>query len=386
MKEIQEIIRAFDEAQLQQKQTALATVVHVEGSSYRRPGARMLITEDGRLTGAISGGCLEGDTLRKALLAMAQQKPMLVTYDTNDEDDAKLGMGLGCNGVIQVLIEPINPGKTINPIQLLKEIAGKRQKGVLITLFCLQDKKEEQPGTCLLVKEDGSIIGNSHHLEEILMADVKKVLLTQQSSFKNYITDKQNLTAFIEMLQPAVSLVIIGAGNDAFPLVAMADILGWQTTVVDGRPSYAKADRFTKACQVLVSKPENVLNQIVIDNQTVFVLMTHNYNYDMLMLESLLSKNVVYVGMLGPRKKKERILEELQEKGTRFTSQELSILYSPVGLDIGAETPEEIALSIVSEIKAVLSGRQAMSLKNNADVIHSRSAARIDELRLTSGL
>jgi xanthine dehydrogenase accessory factor len=136
----------------------------------------------------------------------------------------------------------------------------------------------------------------------------------------------------------------------------------------------------------LVSKPENVLNQIVIDNQTVFVLMTHNYNYDMLMLESLLSKNVVYVGMLGPRKKKERILEELQEKGTRFTSQELSILYSPVGLDIGAETPEEIALSIVSEIKAVLSGRQAMSLKNNADVIHSRSAARIDELRLTSGL
>jgi xanthine dehydrogenase accessory factor len=171
MKEIQEIIRAFDEAQLQQKQTALATVVHVEGSSYRRPGARMLITEDGRLTGAISGGCLEGDTLRKALLAMAQQKPMLVTYDTNDEDDAKLGMGLGCNGVIQVLIEPINPGKTINPIQLLKEIAGKRQKGVLITLFCLQDKKEEQPGTCLLVKEDGSIIGNSHHLEEILMAD-----------------------------------------------------------------------------------------------------------------------------------------------------------------------------------------------------------------------
>ena len=114
MKEIQDIIRAFNEAQLMQQQTALATVVHVEGSSYRRPGARMLVTDDGRLTGAISGGCLEGDALRKALLAMQQQRPMLVTYDTSDEDDAKLGMGLGCNGIIQVLIEPkLHPPKPL---------------------------------------------------------------------------------------------------------------------------------------------------------------------------------------------------------------------------------------------------------------------------------
>ena len=213
MKEINEIIKAFDEAQQKGQQTALATVVHVDGSSYRRPGARMLITEDGQLTGAISGGCLEGDALRKALLVMTQQKTMLVTYDTSDEDDAKLGMGLGCNGIIQVLIEPISATKIDNPIQLLKAIAGKRQKAVLITLFSLLDKKGPQRGTCLVFTEEGNMMGNTPDLENILIADAKEVLVNQQSSFKNYISEKQNLAAFIEMIKPAVSLIIIGAGN-----------------------------------------------------------------------------------------------------------------------------------------------------------------------------
>src|SRR6185369_6910643 len=119
-KEIRDIIEAYDEAQQLGKQTALATVVHVEGSSYRRPGARMLITEDGQLTGAISGGCLEGDALRKALLVMSRKQSMLAVYDTTDEDDAKLGVGLGCDGIIQIIIEPIEPSSPHNPIQLLK--------------------------------------------------------------------------------------------------------------------------------------------------------------------------------------------------------------------------------------------------------------------------
>src|SRR6188768_1046875 len=122
-KEIRNILNAYKVAVEQGRQSALATVVHVDGSSYRRPGARMLITDEGQLTGAISGGCLEGDALRKALLVMSQQRSMLVTYDTMDEDDAKLGIGLGCNGIIQVLIEPINPDEPNNPIQLLKTVA-----------------------------------------------------------------------------------------------------------------------------------------------------------------------------------------------------------------------------------------------------------------------
>src|SRR5882757_10586145 len=135
MKELQDIVNAFDKAG--SKQTALATVVHVEGSSYRHAGARMLITEDGELTGAISGGCLEGDALRKARLVMAQNKPMLVMYDTTDDDDAKFGVGLGCNGIIHILIEPIFAGKQDNPIQLFKLFLSKREPIVLITLFTM---------------------------------------------------------------------------------------------------------------------------------------------------------------------------------------------------------------------------------------------------------
>src|SRR5574339_650364 len=154
MKEIRDIIEAYDEARKKGKQTALATVVHVEGSSYRRPGARMLIDDEGQLTGAISGGCLEGDALRKALLVMGEKRSRLVTYDTMDDDDAKFGVGLGCNGIIQVLIEPIEEKDLNNPIQYLKAINERRQQAVLITLFSLLDKKNPQYGTCLLLKED----------------------------------------------------------------------------------------------------------------------------------------------------------------------------------------------------------------------------------------
>src|SRR5580698_4978389 len=148
MKEIIDIVAAYDEAVKSGKKTALATVVLVEGSAYRRAGARMLITEDGQLTGAISGGCLEGDALRKARMVILQQEPLLVTYDTMDDDDAKLGVGLGCNGIIHILIEPINDGQ-INPIMLLKAVMSSRGYSVLVTVFSIEDRKAPQPGSCL---------------------------------------------------------------------------------------------------------------------------------------------------------------------------------------------------------------------------------------------
>jgi xanthine/CO dehydrogenase XdhC/CoxF family maturation factor len=384
MKEIRDILKAFDEAQKLGKQTALATVVHVEGSSYRRPGARMLIEDDGQLTGAISGGCLEGDALRKALLVMTEKISRLVTYDTMDDDDAKFGVGLGCNGIIQVLIEPIDTADPDHPIQYLKAINEKRQKAVLITLFSLQDKKDIQYGTCLLLTENGNLIGHTPVLKDVLIADAQEALSNQTSSFKNYISNDHNLTAFVEMIKPPLSVIIIGAGNDVMPLVDMADILGWETTVVDGRANYAKKERFISACQVLVSKPEQVLEQIEIDEHTVFLLMTHNYNYDMAMLKQLLQKNVSYIGMLGPKNKRERMLNELQDEGLIFTPQQLSVLHSPVGLDIGAETSEEIALSILAEIKALFAGRDVQSLRTIKEVIHPRSATMIEEVKIIS--
>lgn len=383
MKEIHDIVDAFDEAQRLGKQTALATVVHVEGSSYRRPGARMLISEDGELTGAISGGCLERDALRKALLVMVQQKARLVTYDTNDEDDAKLGMGLGCNGIIHVLIEPIDVSDPNNPIHFLKSMVSRRQQNVLVTLFSLQNKRDEQYGTCLLISEDGNVSGNPPLLKDTLEADAKFALANKSSSFKNYIAGSSDQIAFIELIKPPVRVVIIGAGNDAIPVVKMADLLGWETVVADGRADHAMKERFISACEVMVLKPENVLDNLTVDDQTVFLLMTHNYNYDLAMLKALLTRKVSYIGSLGPRKKLDRMIEELKAEGILLNDEQLSTVYGPVGLDIGAETAEEIALSALAEIKAVLSSKNGQSLRDITGTIHSRSALLIEQVDVT---
>ena len=375
MKELSEIINAYDKAVLAGKSTALATVVHVDGSSYRRPGARMLVDDEGFLTGAISGGCLEGDALRKAMLALSQQKTKLVTYDTSNEDDMTIGIQLGCAGIIQVLFEPINNSSPYNPIELIRELISRRQHAVLLTLFNLDNKNQEQRGTCLLLQEDGILRGDIQHqdFQDALVNDMKDVLQSGKSIFKSYVDQHESSTAFIEFMQPAVSLVIVGAGNDAIPIMQIANTLGWDIRVVDGRNTHAKPEKFQTACQVLVSKPEEVLGQLPIDDRTAFVMMTHNYNYDIAMLKALLPMDIPYIGMLGPKKKTARMLKEIQDAGLKIDDKMLEKVYGPTGLELGAETPEEIALSITAEILSVMNGTPGGQLKRKNDVIHSRS-------------
>lgn len=377
MKELQDIVLAFDKATEQGKQTALATVVHVEGSSYRRAGARMLITDDGQLTGAISGGCLEGDALRKARLVMAQNKSMLVTYDTTDDDDAKFGVGLGCNGIIHILIEPIFSDEPNNPIALFKQFLSQRQPVVLITIFSMSDKKATQPGTCLILTKQEKLQGffPDEDIKDALLEDARDVLKNGNSVTKTYLYGDK-FTCFIELLQPTVSLVVFGAGNDAIPIVQMADVLGWQVTLIDGRANYAVPARFPLAKKIIIAKPEQALAQLNIDSRTIFVLMTHNYNYDMAMLKQLLPMELTYVACLGPKKRLNRMLDELREEGLDITPQQLQSIYGPAGLDIGSETSDEIALSIISEMQAVLKKRNGTPLREKT-VIHNRDADQI---------
>jgi xanthine dehydrogenase accessory factor len=372
MKEIQDIVQAYALLHQEQKKAALATVVHVEGSSYRRPGARMLVSEDGQLTGAISGGCLEGDALRKARLAMSQGKPALVKYDTIDDDDASLGVGLGCNGIIHILIEPIHPAEPNHPLILLEQVVKQREAAVQVTLFSLQDRKADQPGSCLLLQGDTWRHRNNLPTELLsgLHQKAQQARHQNTSSIETITFAEQTYTAFIEVIQPAPALVICGAGNDVMPLVNMAALLGWFTTVIDGRGNYATAERFPNADQVLVSRPEQVLSHVNVDARTVFLLLTHNYNYDLAMLRQLMPLPIPYVGVLGPKKKLDRLLQELQEEGTPLTQAQLSKVYGPAGLDLGAETSEEIALSILAEIKAVLSQRNGGSLRTKTQPIH----------------
>jgi len=375
MKEIRDIVAAFDRAQQQGQQTALATVVLVEGSSYRRPGARMLITEDGTLTGAISGGCLEGDALRKAQQVMFRRQSMLVTYDTTDDDDAKLGVGLGCNGIIHILIEPIITDNPNHPVQLLKDWLVQRQNAVLVTLFSLGDRKGVQPGTSLLLTESGArkhegFEGSSWY--DAMLADAEDALRTTTPSTRQY----EQYTAFVEVLKPPPSLLIFGAGNDAIPLTAMAAVLGWDTTVVDGRPNYASLQRFPLATRVIVSKPDQALKNVTIDARTAAILMTHNYVYDLAMLQQLLPLQLPYIGSLGPKKKLDRMLEELRSSGVEVPPEQLEKVYGPTGLDIGAEGAEEIALSIFSEIQAVFAGAAGTPLRDKQAPIHSKPDGR----------
>ncbi|MCC5938832.1 MAG: XdhC family protein [Lunatimonas sp.] len=378
MKEIKEIIKAFDLAQEAGEQTALATVVKVDGSSYRRPGARMLVTESGMLTGAISGGCLEGDALKKAQLVMFRNQSMVVTYDTTDDDDAKFGVGLGCNGIIHILIEPIDSSSENHPINLLKKLVADRKDHVLVTFFDLENKRERQLGTCLLYSGGPVALGGIElpHLPE-LIEDIASVWEEGHSLIAEYGRDAP-LHAFIEWVPAHLSLVVVGAGNDAIPLTRLAEVLGWEITLIDGRAAQATKGRFPSADHIhVVPAPEDALSLFSRDHRTAVILMTHNFNYDLAVMEGLLPLKIAYLGVLGPKKKLEKMYENLREKGIRITEEDRKRIFGPVGLNIHAEAPEEIALSIVSEIKTVLSGGDGSFLRDKEGPIHTEDRHRV---------
>ncbi len=370
MKELNEIIKAYDKAILHNKQVALVTVVRVDGSSYRRPGARMLVSDDGKITGAISGGCLEGDALQKALFAMATGENKLISYDSTGEDDIQYGLHLGCNGVVHILFEPIKKDDPKNPVELLRLISNAGECAVLVTLFSM---KKIQPGTRLLYLKNDVHSGFSGNLQGLLTEAVQIAYAEKQSSFLNVEIDQTTCIAFIEYFDRPISVVIAGAGNDIHPLVEMAAMLGWLVTVVDGRSHYALPERFPDASKVLYSKPADILSKIKTDGGTVFLLMSHNYNYDLGFLSQIVQKEFGYIGLLGPAQKRDRMLSDLQDQGFRLNEEQLSKIYGPTGLDIGAENSTEIAISIIAEVKAYLSGSSGSPLKLKNESIHNRA-------------
>jgi len=370
-KEIRDIVQAYHVAVKEGRKTALATVVHVQGSSYRMPGARMLVEDNGKITGAISGGCLEGDALRKALQAMSQNTNRLVTYNTLEEDDVEFGVQLGCNGIVHILFEPINSHDANHPVAILERTIGQRKPVVLVTLFCLEDVSRPQPGTCLLmnVEEEVSVLADTA-LGSTVCDDARTVLAGSTSLLKHY--DTYAISAFFELVPPPVSLVVIGAGNDVMPLADMAAILGWQVTIADGRATHVTAKRFPRVQMLLVAKAADIISQVTIDERTAIVIMTHNYNYDVEVVKSLASVPCSYIGILGPARRLQRIFNDLQAQDIHFNSDNRNAIYGPVGLDIGAETPEEIALSVIAEVRAVLSHRAGGHLRDRQGGIHSR--------------
>jgi xanthine dehydrogenase accessory factor len=367
MTELQTIITAFNQIP-SGRQVALATIVHTSGSVYRRSGARLLITEKGQCVGVISGGCLEDDVAEQAQSVLATGEPKLVVYDAIANEDLLWGLGLGCKGLVQILIEPLHPSH--NPLTLIANCLSDRQTGVLATVFRTEGLNTPI-ASHLMLYPNGDVV---HNLQDALLvdrtiADAHRALHSHQSTVIHYDFPTGSADLWIEVIQPPIPICIFGAGQDSIPVAQFSKALGWHVTVVDHRPMYANRDRFPMADQIRITRPENGLGTLPIDSRTAVVLMTHHYFNDLELLKVLLPSPVRYLGLLGPKHRTKQLLEDLKSDGLMIPSH-LHHFYAPIGLDIGAETPEAIALSIVAEIQAVFANRSGGALRDRNAPIH----------------
>ena len=366
MKEIRSIIKAYESIDFNTTKAALATVVRVEGSSYRRTGARMLIMDNGNFLGGISGGCLEGDTLRRAQKAIFQNKPSIITYDTTQDDGHQIGVGLGCNGIIDVMITPLHAADKTNAVQLLSSIVTTRRPRVLVSI--IGDKKETGLlGKTFLYKNDQKLLEEfpDEEVAKLLLDDIENCLQSEESKTVSYNSNTPRLTIFVEVVTPATRLVIYGGNYDIYSLVQISNELGWDVTVVTNKTK-ARKELFALA-EVLDNKGEI---EPVIDAFTAVMLMSHDYKTDFNNLQKIRTTAAAYIGLLGPRKRSEKIFNEMAELGIEIKDEDYGRIYGPSGLDIGATTPEEIALSIAAEIRAHFAGREGMSLRLRKGTIY----------------
>jgi xanthine dehydrogenase accessory factor len=369
--ELRAVLDACARTRRRGSRAALATVVCVEGSSYRRPGARMVVTEDGLTTGSLSAGCLEHDVSERAARVMAGCRPELAVYDTRSEADIVWGTGVGCRGLVQVLIEPAGSPGAWQQIDFLEACLARRERGVMVTVFRVDGAAELCPGSRLMVDGSGELV-DGHMVPALVLAvlgDAREALVSGKTAVREYaLGDSGRMAVLIEVIDPPVSLVIFGSGADVVPVVELARTLGWSTTVFDTSARATSRQRFTCADSVRFCRPEDA-GTISLNSRDVALLMTHNYLHDLELLKLLLLSPVCYIGCLGPRRRTERLLSELAGKLT-LDEEQTRRVFAPVGLDLGAEQPEEIAMSIVAEVCATLHGRRGGSLRERAEPIH----------------
>ncbi len=315
---------------------ALATVVAVRGSAYRRPGARLIVPRHAPPIGSVSPGCLEAELVDVATAVMGSAHPVLRTFDLTGHDEAELGYGLGCRGILDVFVEP-GPG-AVALAEELRSVASERRPRAVVTVL-----DGEAAGSRLSLGADHGVhrtIGQS--LDESAVEAAREALVSERCTVRDLAP---GIRAFVEMVRPPIRLIVCGQRSDAPPLATAAADLGWETY------------RIAKD----TIPPEGVL-----DERTYAVLMNHAYEADREQLRALLASPVAYIGMLGPRDRSERLLRELGVKGAAHAR-----IFAPAGLDIGAEGPDEIARSIVAEIVAVDRGRPGSSLRDRNAPIHA---------------
>lgn len=332
----------------------------------------MLMIGGTATVGSISGGCLETDLLEKAGQRLQPGKPQYVVYDMISDADV-WGLNQGCNGIVHLLLETVSHPLGTLQFRLLHECLRGQKEGVMATIFRADGEVNVSIGSRVTLLEDGAITEDvkDPFLTSTLLRDCQSVFETGHSTHKEYELTGGTVEAFIEFIAPPIPLVIFGGGADAQPVARMAKELGWHVTVVDHRPAMATSAHFPTADVLLVARPEEYPERLLLGPQNAAVVMTHHFRLDYEIVKYLLPLSFRYLGLLGPRQRTELLLGKLREEGVQFSEEQLGRLHAPVGLDIGAEYPEEIALSILAEIQAVRSNRSGGSLKSGKRPIHS---------------
>ncbi|MDR7420197.1 MAG: XdhC family protein [Armatimonadota bacterium] len=369
MKELADILRALADATAVGEPVALATIIGVRGSTYRRPGARLLVTASGRQTGNISGGCLEGDVAIVAGEVLAAGVPRTMMYDLTADDDVVWGLGLGCNGAIEVFVEPTHSG---DPFWAAARACV--EHGATVAVVTVVEGTASAPaGRRVLHWADGrreGTLGDTRLDGEAARA-AQTAVHDLRARVHTVDTAERPVRLFVEALHPPYRLVVCGAGHDAIPVVRFASQLGWRVLVVDRREAFLTRERFPSATELVRTEFPDAGRVVPTDEHTYVLVMTHNYIHDRDLLRAFLPTAAAYIGMLGPRARTEKILKELEAAGVTVPEPRRSHIYGPVGLDIGSETPDEIALAALAEILAVARGRDGGFLRSRRGPIHT---------------
>ncbi|WP_246985368.1 XdhC family protein [Halorientalis marina] len=347
----------------------LATVVAVEGSAYRRPGAKMIVADEGDGVGSVTAGCLEDVVLTMAEEVLADGEPRIERFDLTGDDDV-WGLGVGCNGVIDILLEPLDEGyrPVVDAYEDGEDIAaltvldgdGDLARGDRAFASPTGDELAfEAPGW-----PDGVLTALEGPTERLLAADTSDTVTVDR--------DGHAVEVFVDSVTAPPELVVFGSGHDVAPVARLASQVDFRVTVVTFRGADAEAERFPAADRVRSTSPAEIREAVAFDADTYPVVMTHNFVDDQIALEELLDTPVEYIGLMGPRKRFAEMQEEFAERGRTFTEAERDRIYTPAGLDLGGGTPFHIAQSIVAEVTAVHHGREPKHLTDREGPIHAR--------------
>ncbi|HMK37779.1 MAG TPA: XdhC family protein, partial [Bacteroidota bacterium] len=302
----------------------------------------------------------------------ASGKPILVTYDSSSPGDILWGLGLGCTGIAHVLLERVSGTEPCRALEFIGECRALRTPGAIASVYAIDGCDGERTGSRVFVRD--GLPATARPSDTALGAALGRAcagaISARKSSQLNVTLPGGRAEAFIEYLPPPVSLFVFGAGPDAAPLVSLATDLGWIVAVVDGRPAYLTRESFPSADELILAHPGDTAGAITFPPEAAAVVMTHNFNNDLVLVRTLLGSTASYIGLLGPRAKADLLLARLAEEGLVPADDQLARLHCPVGLDIGAETPGEIALAIVAEIQAMLQHRPGSCLSRRDGPIH----------------